>query len=118
MRGQRTLFDNFIIPDKKVVKKGRSVKLINRRDELLMVRYFYHTEVKRLRFDDVLKVLSEEEFFIEIQTILNRLICLADKMKGGFMNKPTLARLKEMSGSFVVDVTAKEKERYEKNLVL
>jgi pantoate kinase len=96
--------------------KGRSKHLINRRDDFLMVRYFYHTEVKRLRFDDVLKVMSEEEFFIETQTILNRLTCLADRMKERFVTKPTLTKLKELSGNFVTDVTPKEKERYERNL--
>ena len=116
MKGQRTLFDNLIMQGKRSIKKGRSEQLISRRDELLMIRYFYHTEVKRLRFDDVLKVLSEEEFFIETQTILNRLTCLTDRMKERFDNKPSLAKIKELSGNFVVDVTPREKERYEKNL--
>ena len=116
MKGQRTLFDNLIPAERRVFKKGRSAKLIHRRDEFLMVRYFYYTEVKRLRFDDVLKVMSEDEFFIETQTVLNRLTCLADKLKERFDSKPTLAKLKELSGNFVVDVTQKERERYEKCL--
>lgn len=114
MRGQRRLFDNLIIQDKGAAKKGRSGKLISRRDDLLAIRYYYHTEVKRLRFDDVLRVLSEDEFFIETQTILNRLACLGNSIKEIFKNKPSLSKLKEMSGNFVVEVTAKEKERYEK----
>lgn len=113
MRGQRTLFDN-LVPLERQVKKGRSAKLIHRRDELLMIRYFYYAEVKRLRFDDVLRVMSEEEFFIETQTIVNRLTCLSDRIKERFNDRPSLARLKEMSGSFCMEVTQKERERYER----
>jgi hypothetical protein len=116
MRGQRTLFDNLLPDEKRVFKKGRSARLIERRDEFLMTRYFYHTEVKRLRYDDVLKVMSEDEFFIEPETVMNRLKCLADELKVRFQSKPTLAKLKELSGNFVVDVTQKERERYEKCL--
>ena len=118
MKGQRTLFDNLIPAEPQVFKRGRSAKLIKRRDELMMIRYFYYTEVKRMRFDDVLRAMSEKEFFIETQTILNRLISLSDKMKERFNNKPSLSKLKEISGPFVVDVTQQERERYEKNLVL
>lgn len=116
MKGQRTLFDNLIPAERRVFKKGRSVKLIRRRDDFLMVRYFYYTEVKRLRFDDVLRVMSEDEFFIETQTVLNRLTSLADRLRERFESKPTLAKLRELSGNFVVDVTCKERERYEKCL--
>ena len=46
--------------------KGRDKKLIELRDEALCRRYYYWTEVQRLRFDDALKVLSRQEFFISI----------------------------------------------------
>lgn len=115
MKGQRTLFDNMMPAEKRVSKKGRSARLVTKRDELLMIRYFYYTEVKRLRFDDVLKVISEEEFFIETQTVLNRLTCLNDRMKEWFTNRPSLAKIKELSGNFTVEVSPKEKERYEKH---
>lgn len=42
--------------------KGRDKKLIELRDEALCRRYYYWTEVQRLRFDDALKVLSRQEF--------------------------------------------------------
>lgn len=35
-----------------------------------MRRYHYWTEVQRLRFDDALKVLSEQEFFISEERIM------------------------------------------------
>ena len=50
--------------------KGRDKILINKRDESLCRRYYYWTEVKRLRFDDALKILSEEEFFLSEERIL------------------------------------------------
>ena len=55
--------------------KGRDKNLIELRDEALYRRYYYWTEVQRLRFDDALKVLSRQEFFISeerIMTIIRR----------------------------------------------
>ena len=45
-------------------------ELIKQRDEALCRRYYYWTEVQRLRFDDALKVLSEKEFFISEERIM------------------------------------------------
>lgn len=50
--------------------KGRNKELISKRDEALIRRYHYWTEVQRLRFDDALKILSEQEFFISEQRIM------------------------------------------------
>lgn len=50
--------------------KGRSKDLIAKRDEKLLRRYYYWTEIQRLRFDDALKVLSEQEFFISEERIM------------------------------------------------
>lgn len=55
--------------------KGRDKELIRLRDEALCRRYYYWTEVQRLRFDDALRILSEREFFISeerIMTIIRR----------------------------------------------
>lgn len=51
--------------------KGRDKKLIILRNEALLRRYHYWTEVKRLRFDDALKVLSEQEFFLSEERIMD-----------------------------------------------
>ncbi len=51
-------------------KKGRDKQLIERRNRKLVERYYYWTEVKRRRFDDVLETLSNEEFFISESRIL------------------------------------------------
>lgn len=52
------------------MSKGRSSELIEKRNEALLRRYYYWTEVQRLRFDDALKILSEREFFISIDRIM------------------------------------------------
>ena len=50
--------------------KGRDKELIRLRDEALCRRYYYWTEVQRLRFDDTLRILSEREFFISEERIM------------------------------------------------
>ncbi|MGL5682650.1 MAG: hypothetical protein ACRDDZ_06270 [Marinifilaceae bacterium] len=50
--------------------RGRSQELISKRDEKLCRRYHYWTEVQRLRFDDALRILSQEEFFISEERIM------------------------------------------------
>lgn len=49
--------------------RGRSKSLIQKRDEALCRRWYYWTEEKRLRFDDAVKILSEQEFFISEQRV-------------------------------------------------
>ena len=53
------------------MKKGRNKELIKLRDEALCRRYYYWTEVQRLRFDDALRLLSEHEFFISEERIMS-----------------------------------------------
>lgn len=50
--------------------RGRDKTLISIRDEKLLRRYYYWTEVQRLRFDDALKILSREEFFLSEDRIM------------------------------------------------
>ena len=49
--------------------KGRNRRLIERRNRKIVQRYYYWTEIKRLRFDDAVKKLSEEEFFLSENVI-------------------------------------------------
>lgn len=53
-----------------MVRKGRNKHLVSLRDEKLIKRYYFWTEVRRLRFDDALKILSENEFFISEERIM------------------------------------------------
>ena len=52
------------------MRKGRDKTLINERDRKLFERYYYWTEVRRLRFDDTIQKLSSEEFFLSEQRII------------------------------------------------
>ena len=47
---------------------------IERRNRVMVARYYYWTEIRRRRFDDVMRILSEEEFFVEERTISNALL--------------------------------------------
>lgn len=52
------------------MSKGRNKDLIKERDHRLFERYYYWTEVQRLRFDDAIRRLSREEFFISEARVL------------------------------------------------
>lgn len=47
---------------------------LDRRNEIMTARYYYWTEIKRRRFDDVLKILADREFFIDERTVSNVLV--------------------------------------------
>ena len=44
---------------------------VRARNRVLVARYFYWTELRRRRFDDVMRILAESEFFVEERTIMN-----------------------------------------------
>lgn len=46
-------------------------KLIEQRNQRICERFQYWSEVKRRRTDDVMRILSEEEFFLSETTIWN-----------------------------------------------
>jgi hypothetical protein len=54
----------------KFAMHGRSKDLIEKRNTALIKRYHYWTEVRRIRFDDALRILSETEFFISEDRIM------------------------------------------------
>lgn len=60
--------------------KGRSKNLISLRDEKLIRRYYYWTEVQRRRFDDALTILSKDEFFISEARIMSIIRKNCDKL--------------------------------------
>ena len=51
------------------IRKGRSDLLIRLRDIKLVKRYYELSEIKRRRLDDILNILSTEEFFISEQRV-------------------------------------------------
>lgn len=52
------------------MSKGRNKDLVTERDRRMFERYYYWTEVCRLRFDDAIRRLSREEFFISEARVL------------------------------------------------
>lgn len=52
------------------MKKGRSSTLIEKRNDALWGRWIYWTETKRLRFDDAVKQLANEEFFLSEERVI------------------------------------------------
>ena len=75
-----------------LMAKGRDKNLIELRDEALCRRYYYWTEVQRLRFDDALKLLSEREFFISEERIMS--IIRRKCREGGTVNAKPLPKVK------------------------
>ena len=68
------------------VRKARNRKLLRRRDLKLLQRFYQLTELQRRRFDDVVHILSTEEFFISEQRvwcIVKRNLHILDKIKAG-----------------------------------
>ena len=51
-------------------KRQRDQRLIEKRNAKIAARYYYWTEKMRLRSDDAIHQLSEEEFFLSEATIL------------------------------------------------
>lgn len=47
---------------------------VAKRNRVMTARYYYWTEIKRRRFDDTVRLLAENEFFVEERTITNALI--------------------------------------------
>ena len=77
--------------------KGRNKELISNRDLRLFERYYYWTEIRRLRFDDTIKKLSEEEFFISesrVMQIVRRMIQSGATVGGKHIERPLFTGFK------------------------
>lgn len=47
---------------------------IVKRNRVMAARYYYWTELKRRRFDDTVRILAENEFFVDERTVTNALM--------------------------------------------
>lgn len=66
MRGQRKLFENFeqeVLAESPLPKKGRSPQLQEKRDALLVARFYFYTKTTKYRYEYILEIL-EIEFFL------------------------------------------------------
>lgn len=79
---------------------GRSKELMESRDKKMFERYYYWTEIRRLRFDDTIKKLSEEEFFVSesrVMQIIRRMIQNGATVDGKQIERPQFTGFKVMS---------------------
>lgn len=86
--------------------KGRDKALIAARDQRVFERYYYWTEVKRLRFDDAVRKLSEEEFFLSESRVLQ--IVRRCINEGATVDGKTIAR--PLFTGFRVSTTPRRKD--------
>lgn len=73
--------------------KGRNRRLIEKRDAQIASRYYYWTEEQRLRFDDAIRQLSENEFFLSESRIMQILKRQARSNPGIRLKSPKCPRL-------------------------
>lgn len=73
------------------MSKGRSKDLVAERDRRMFERYYYWTEVCRLRFDDAIQRLSREEFFISearVLQVVRRMVQQGATVDGKGIDRP------------------------------
>lgn len=73
---------------------------INARNRVLTARYYYWTELQRRRFDDVLRILADREFFVEERTITNALLAQDEFLRELCAAKTTRKQLRKMFPGF------------------
>ena len=66
----------------------------------LTARYYYWTELERRRFDDVLKILADNEFFVEDRTISNALVAEDEFYNKLIRQRTTKRQLRRMFPGF------------------
>lgn len=70
------------------------------RDRMIVARLYYWREIKRMRLDDVLIILSDDEFCIEERTINNAWAKQAGYFEELCRNRTTARQLKKIYPSF------------------
>lgn len=82
------------------MKKGRNSSLIQRRNAQIALRYYYWTEERRLRFDDAIRQLSENEFFLSESRIIHILKHEASDVPAMKLKVPKVPNLTEEQVQF------------------
>lgn len=78
---------------------------INDRNRTMIARYYYWTEIRRRRFDDVMLILSKQEFFVEERTISNAILDLNDYLNELYKTKKDARELKREFPSWNWDIS-------------
>lgn len=95
MRGERQLYLPFFNePDTLTSGKGRSDTLLQNRDRKLILRYYYHTFFKRLKYDETICQLINE-FDLAERTITDRLQRNNDAINVIMKSRPMVHELKK-----------------------
>lgn len=84
------------------MSKGRDTGLLEARDTRLFERWYYWTEVQRLRFDDALKKISHEEFFISearAMQIIRKAIAEGRTVDGKSIRRPMFSGFRIKDGN-------------------
>lgn len=107
---QTTLFDmpeakpfrrKRIFTSEAIAKRAASRKAhLSERNRFIALRYYYWTEIIRRRTDDVMSILSMQEFFVDEQTIWNIILSQGDYLKEMNEVRPTLRYLRTLYPSF------------------
>lgn len=97
MQGQQQLFTSLFASAPTVKRKPSIIQLesTDARDKCLVYRFYYHIEIQRTRYDDVIADL-EREFFISQCVIVKRLGIQYDLLKEVVEQKPRLPKLKKL----------------------
>lgn len=69
---------------------------LNKRNRLLVARYYYWSEIKRRRNDDIYRILSDNEFFVEQRTISSALLDNEAYYLQLMKERPSLAKLRKI----------------------
>ena len=103
MRGQHSLFNNLIEPahfKAPTLKRGRNTELMQKRNHLLMHRYYFYVKIKRKQYQDTLDVLEKEFQLSQLRIVM----CMnqnSKTLKEIFNSKPDVKFLKESFDWFV-----------------
>jgi hypothetical protein len=96
MRGK--IFDQYLnesgLKDIKQIKKGRNESLMNKRNIYLFYRYYYYSKIHRMRYEDVIKQLSND-FFITQRTDIDIIQNNTSQVKNVFDEKLNIRQLKK-----------------------
>lgn len=98
LRGNRSIYNSLLFPEETLSatlaappeRKGRSEELINRRNELLICRYYYYVKMKGRQYEPALSAL-ETELFISQRTIIDTVQRNAELLKQLFTTRPEIS---------------------------
>lgn len=81
MRGKKLHTDLFVKPaSPEQVKKGRSERLIEKRNECLIARYYYYTVYRGLEYENIIRRLVSE-FFLSAKSVIHIINSNTDLVK-------------------------------------